>query len=87
MIEFIDKTTTDTGTKINRRNLMALQGFIATETTYNADGSVTQKNEDGHELTIVFNSDGSVTETFTGEKTITRITRVDELGNVSEVIT
>lgn len=87
MIEFIDKTLTEAGTKINRRNLMGLQGFIATETVYNVDGSIIQTNADGHTLTIKFNTDGSVTETFTGEKTITRTTMVDDNGNIKEVIT
>ena len=32
MVEFIDKTTEQAGTPINRKNLMAMQGFVATET-------------------------------------------------------
>lgn len=75
MVEFIDKTEQKTGTKINRKNLMAVQGFLEQETIFSADGSIIITNADGQTHTIKFNSDGSVTETFTGEKTITKTTK------------
>ena len=40
MIEFIDKTTARNGTRINRATLMAMQGFMAETTVFNADGSI-----------------------------------------------
>ena len=86
MIDFIDKTTEQNGTPINRENLMAMQGFIAKTTVFNNDGSITETNEDGHKLTTVFNSDNSITETFTGEKTITKTTNFNDDGSISEVI-
>ena len=86
MIDFIDKTTEQNGTPINRENLMAMQGFQAKTTVFNNDGSITETNEDGHTLTTVFNSDNSITETFTGEKTITKTTNFNDDGSISEVI-
>ena len=63
MIDFIDKTSEQNGTPINRENLMAIQGFIAQKTTYNSDGSVISEiNSKGETLTTVFNEDGSITE-------------------------
>ena len=85
MIDFIDKTSEQEGTPINRDNLMAMQGFIANNTIFNADGSITETNSKGEVLTTVFNEDGSITEIFMGEKTITKTTSFS--GNtVSEVI-
>ena len=66
MIEFIDKTSEQNGTPINRDNMMALQDFVAKDT--------------------VFNSDGSITETFVGEKTIIKTTTFNTNGSISEVI-
>lgn len=85
MIDFIDKTNEQDGTPINRENLMAMQGFIANNTIFNADGSITETNSKGEVLTTVFNEDGSITEIFMGEKTITKTTSFS--GNtISEVI-
>ena len=86
MIDFIDKTTEKAGTPINRKNMMALQGFIAKTTVFNADGSITETNADGDIKTTVFNSDGSITETFVGEKTITKTTTFNSDGSITEVI-
>lgn len=86
MKEFIDKTSNIEGTKINRANLMAMQGFIGLTTVFRADGSIVETNEDGHTLTTVFNADGSITETFVGEKTITKRTKFNSDGSITEVI-
>lgn len=86
MEEFIDETAEKAGTPINRAALMAIQGFQAKTTTFNADGSITETNADGHTLTTTFNNDGSITETFVGEKTITKTTTFGEDGSISEVI-
>ena len=86
MIEFIDETSEKLGTDINRENLMAMQGFIASDTVFNDDGSITETNSKGEVLTTVFNEDGSITETFVGEKTITKNTTFNEDGSISEVI-
>jgi YD repeat-containing protein len=86
MIEFIDQTSTQAGTKINRANLMAIQGFVAKTTTFNADGSITEKNASGETLTTTFNSNGTITEKFVGKKTITKITTFNANGTISETI-
>lgn len=76
MKEFIDKTSAQSGTPINREALMSIQGFQGKTIVFNADGSITETNTDGHTLTTVFNNDGTVTETFIGEKTITKTTKL-----------
>lgn len=86
MIEFIDKTSEQSGTPINRKNMMALQGFEKITISFNDDGSITETNQDGHAKTTTFNDDGSITEVFVGEKTITKTTSFNESGIISEVI-
>ena len=85
MIEFIDKTTEQNGTPISRENLMAMQGFIANNAIFNADGSITETNSKGEVLTTVFNEDGSITEIFMGEKTITKTTSFSGNTNSEEI--
>lgn len=86
MIEFIDKTDTENGTNINRQVLMAMQGFIAQNTVFNADGSITETNSLGQVKTTVFNPNGSVTETFIGDKSISKTTTFNGDGSITEVI-
>lgn len=86
MIEFVDKTEKQNGTKINRAALMAIQGFIAQDTVFNSDGSITETNGLGQVKVTTFNADGSITEKFTGTKTITKTTTVNSDGSISEVI-
>ena len=86
MIDFIDKTTEQAGTPINRNNLMAIQGFQAQTTVFNSDGSIVQTNSANQTLTTVFNSDGSITETFVGDKTISKKTTFNSDGSIMEVI-
>lgn len=86
MIDFVDKTSEADGTPINRRNLMAVQGFEAKKTVFNSDGSITETNSDGQTLKTVFNDDGSISETFTGDKIINKITLFNGDGSISEVI-
>ena len=66
MIEFIDKTSTVSGTPINRANLMAIQGFIAKTTVFNADGSITETFVGSKTITMTttFNDDGSIINTI-----------------------
>ena len=86
MIEFIDKTTEQSGTPINRENMMAIQGFVANNTVFNADGSITETNDNGEVLTTRFNEDGTISETFVGEKTITKTTIFNVDGSIAEVL-
>lgn len=90
MYEFIDKTTATTGTKINRKALMAIQGFEGCTVTYNDDGSITETNTEGQTRTITFEQNGStvfITEIFSGEKKIKKTTMIteDDYGVVSSV--
>lgn len=86
MKDFIDKTSEQDGTQINREAMMAVQGFQSIDTVFNQDGSITETNSDGHTLTITFGEDGSIIETFTGEKTITKTTTFNEDGSIMEVL-
>lgn len=86
MKEFIDKTSTQNGTPINRKNLMAVQGFGDKTTVFNSDGSITVTNSDREVLTIKFNSDGSITETLVGEKTLVKTTKFNLDGSINESI-
>ena len=85
MVDFIDKTSEQSGTPINRENLMAMQGFIGMTTEKQADGSILQTNAVGHTLKTFKNDDGSITQIFTGEKTITKNIK-KESGKIVEVI-
>ena len=86
MIEFIDKTTEQDGTDINRDTLMAMQGFISKTVSFNNDGSIVETNSKGETLTTTLNDDGSITEVFKGKKTITLTTVFNNDGTISEVV-
>lgn len=86
MIEFIDKTSQSAGTPLNRKSMMALQGFQGNTITFNKNGTITEVNEDGGVVTTTFNDDGTITEVFSGEKTITKTTKFNEDGSITEEI-
>lgn len=85
MRDFIDKTSTESGTPINRDNLMAIQGFDASTTKFNSDGSIVETNSLGHTLTTTF-SNGNIIEKFVGNKTITLTTKFNDDGTISGVL-
>jgi hypothetical protein len=84
-IEFINETSESEGTAINRENLMAIQGFVATTTVLKTDGSIVETNSRGETLTTTFGDDGTVTEVFEGQFVITKVTRVEN-GIITEVL-
>lgn len=86
MIDFIDKTSTQSGTLINRARLLGVQGFDSGTVVFNDDGSITETNSEGHTKTTVFNSDGSITETFVASSTVVKTTVFNEDGSISEVV-
>lgn len=86
MIDFIDRTSEANGTPLNRKNLMAMQGFVGTTITFNSAGNIVERNSEGQTKTTIFNADGSITERFVGEKTITKTTTFNKDGSISEVI-
>lgn len=87
MVEFIDKTSEQDGTEINRLNMMAVQGFISKTTVVNADGSIVETNSKGETLTTTIDKENkTITEVFSGEKIITKTTTINDDGSISEVI-
>lgn len=86
MIEFIDKTSEQNGTPLNRANLMAIQGFEAVSVEVKENGSIVETNSDGHTLTTVFDDNGLTgTQTFVGDKTITLTVRLEKNKIVGEL--
>jgi hypothetical protein len=86
MVEFIDKSSANAGTPINRQTMMAVQGFQSVETVFKSDGSIEETNGQGHKKITTFNADGSITEAFVGEKQMTKTTTFLANGTVKEVI-
>ena len=86
MVEFIDETAEKEGTPLNRKNLMAVQGFAQATININQHCSIVETRPEGHTLTTRYNSDGSITETFVGEKTITKTTTFEADGTIKEVL-
>lgn len=83
MIEFIDKTSEQNGTPINRKNLMAIQGYAYENVVFGAN-SITKTNADGHKETITFEKN-KIIRTIEGKKTITLTTTFTENGYVKEL--
>ncbi len=87
MYNFRDRTDLEQGTWVNRRALMAIQGFFGATTVFNNDGSITETNQDGDTLKTIFNANGSITERFTsGSQRITKTTTFNNDGSITEVI-
>jgi hypothetical protein len=85
MYEFIDKTAEKSGTPINRATMMAIQGFVDSKLTI-YDDRIVEEFGDGSVLTTTFNADGSITETYVGEKTISKKTIFSVDGSIWEVV-
>lgn len=87
MVNWVDHIDGEVeGTPVNRKNLMAMQGFESVVTTFNADGSITEANAKGERMVTTFNADGSITETFYGDNgmTITKRTIFNADGSITE---
>jgi hypothetical protein len=78
---------TEEGTALNREAFMALQGMEASETVFNADGSITETYSTGVYITS-FPANGDIVETFTATtgQVITKTTVFNQDGSISEVI-
>lgn len=77
MIDFIDKTSEQNGTPINRENMMAIQGFsncdIYEDVNELGEKQIIKDYVDRNEkLITTFKLDGRIEEKFVGEKTITK---------------
>lgn len=80
-------TVTNSGTVLNRVNMMAVQGFGDCNTVFNSDGSISETFQDGSVKKTVFNSDGSITETFrSGTQTMTKTTTFNSDGSITEAV-
>lgn len=86
MIEFIDKTNTQSGTPLNRASMMAIQGFVGKKVEFLDSGAIKEKNEKGEVKTTIFNDDGSITIRFVGKKTITKKILFGNDDSITEVI-
>ena len=85
MKDFIDETEETEGTPLNRANLMAVQGFISSDVQMQ-ENKIIETFSDGATLTTTFNSDGSITEVYEGQRVITKNTRIDGDLIITEVI-
>lgn len=72
MIDFIDKTNTQSGTPLNRASMMAIQGFIGKKVEFLDSGEIVETNDNGEVKTTLFNDDGTITIRFVGKKTIVK---------------
>lgn len=86
MIEFIDKTSTQSGTPLNRASMMAIQGFVAKKVEFLDSGEIKEENKNGEVKTTIFNDDGSITIRFVGKKTITKKILFGNDDSITEVI-
>lgn len=77
MIEFIDKTSEQAGTPINRETLMAVQGYQNEDVNFG--DTITKTNGKGETETITF-SGNQIIKTFVGEKTTTQTITFNENG-------
>ena len=68
MLEFIDKTNESPGTKLNRINMMALQGY-QTETVEFGENSITKTNSNGDVETTVYEGN-KITKTIVGKSSM-----------------
>ena len=90
MVNWVDQIDgTIEGTPVNRKNLMAMQGFESLTTVFGGGGVITETNAKGETMVTAFNTDRSITETFTGADgiTITKRTVFNIDGSIREAVT
>ena len=78
MIEWIYKTTDKAGTKANRTNHMAMQGYQDEAVTFGKN-TIVKINDKNETETITF-SGNQIIKQFVGEKTITQTITFTENG-------
>ena len=74
------------GTDVDRELLMNVQGFYASTTVFNADGSIVETNADGDTLTTTFPSGDIAKETFLQVSTGRSIAVRTYMGESGELI-
>ena len=82
MIDFIDKTSEQNGTPINRENLMAIQGYQGENVTFG--DTIVKTNDNGETETITF-AGNQIIKKFVGEKTITQTITFNDNGYKKEL--
>lgn len=88
VVNFVDIVPgVEEGTPLNRRNMMAIQGYGNANTVFNADGSITETFAEGVQETT-FNDDGSIVTVFTGTdgKVMTKTVTFNDDGSIAEVV-
>lgn len=78
MRDFIDKTSTQNGTPINRDYLMALQGFDSIGNTITISGNKIEEYNPYAKRTITFIDENRIEDVFEGEKMITKETTFED---------
>ena len=82
MIEFIDKTSEQNGTPINRETLMAMQGYQNESIEF---GNTIIKRNDKDEIEEITFGNNQIIKKFIGEKTITQTITFTENGYTKEL--
>ena len=82
MYDFIDKTDTQSGTKINRKALMAIQGYQKEVVTFG--DTIVKTNDENETETITF-SGNKIIKHFEGKKTTTQTITFTENGYTKEL--
>lgn len=86
IVEFADEPT-ETGTPINRDNMMAIQGLDGSLTVFNSDNTIDTTYSDGTVVKVIFNSDGTISETVTNNiQIINKKTTFNADGSIKEEI-
>lgn len=82
-IEYADDPTYD-GTPINRKSMMAIQGFIGATTTFNSNGDISQNFDNGNRTIVKFLEDGSIEQILIDSEgqSITKKTIFEEDGSI-----
>lgn len=90
MVDFIDKLGLQSGTPLNRANLMAIQGFEAITLTKPNANTWVETNSTGDVLTTTYNDDGTITKKYVGNssnKTITQTVTLTAKGTTEIIYT
>lgn len=82
MVDFKDKTSEESGTPINRENLMAMQGYQNESVVF---GNTIVKTNDKNETETITFSGNQIIKKFVGEKTITQTITFTENGYEKEL--
>lgn len=83
MKEFIDKSSENEGTPLNRENMMALQGYQVENVEF-SENSIIKTNSNNEVETITF-TENQIIRQFVGEKNITQTTTFTENGYTKEL--